>query len=327
MVSELVWGTLKGFVYTSWCLPICWENATEDTARMRGLGVEVVEIMFAWYVLNTSTSTKVYPCNNSPKDADLIRVIDAVHAAGMEVALKPSLDVEDGTWCAFVGTNYTTEQQWDDWFGNYTAFVVHFAQLGRSKGIVGFNVGTELEGTHLQEARWRKLINATRVVLGTSVKMWLGANWEWEGVPGYKRINFWDALDYYGVDMYAPLSLLPDPSLNEAIRGWEHTLSNITMWWHAQGTPLKGFVFAEIGYASFRQASVHPNECCSGAPDLATQTILYQSYFDAVHNQIWMAGVFWWAWSDLIDLNPFNDTSFDIWGKPATEVVKKGYSG
>lgn len=210
---------------------------------------------------------------------------------------------------------------------DYTAFIGHAADLALQSGVplAGLNVGTELDGTHAHASEWRALIAGVRAKL-PGTPLWLGPNWEWQGVPGYTLVTFWDALDFLGVDMYAPLALHDDPTIAEATLGWQPIVDNLTAFWTLHGSPTKGFIFAEIGYASYAGAATNAPGCCTGPPDLSTQAVLYQSFFDAVWTQPWMSGVFWWAWPASPPGGTPCSTGFDVYGKPAAAVLTKYYT-
>lgn len=167
------------------------------------------------------------------------------------------------------------------------------------------------------------MIAAVRGVLPAATLLWLGPNWEYNEVPGYYGVGFWDALDFLGVDMYAPLASHVDPSLEEAVAGWAHIVANLSAFSAAHGG--KQFIFAEIGFASWKNAAVDAPGCCSGPPDPATQGVLYASFFEAVYPQPWLAGVFWWAWSAGHVKGEPCTTDFEVLGKPAQAVLASHY--
>lgn len=321
----------EGFVLTSYRKGEYVQSSTAQVAaQMAQTGVRAVEVMFTYYVQNSVNSTQIFADpEQSPSDDDVLNAIAQVHKAGMAVTMKPHIDCKDGVWRANIGTKFTSAQQWSDWFANYTAFVLHAADLAILSGvpIAGFNVGTELDGTHAHATEWRAVIAAVRSRLGPSVPLWLGPNWGWDSVPGYQLVTFWDALDYLGVDMYAPLASHNDPTLAEAVAGWQPLIANLSAWWEQHGSPTKGFIFAEIGYASYQGAATNAPGCCTGPIDLQTQATLYQSFFEAVWDQPWMAGVFWWAWpaSSAPGGTPCS-TGFDVYGKPAAAIMSQYYS-
>ena len=313
---------MKGFVLSSYNEGDYSSNASRASIfKAAATGVRVVEIMSTWFVDNVVNSTRVYPVpQRSPSDADVYAAIRNAHDAGMTVALKPHIDSLDGVWRANIGTQYTSEAQWVDFWSNYTAFILHFANIAAATGIELFNVGTELDGTHAHATEWRTVISEVRAVLPPTAKLWLGPNWEWNKQPGYELVSFWDALDFLGVDMYAPLASHDDPTLAEAIIGWAPIVAQLSNFSAAHGN--KPFIFAEIGFASWAHAATNAPGCCSGPPDLTVQATLYESFFQAVWQETWMAGVFWWAWGTE---TPPCSNDFSIFGKPAALIVKAAY--
>ena len=211
-------GPTRGFVYTSYSSGGYSRNASAVSLReAAATGVRVIELMATYYVDNAVNATRISAdASASPTDADIVRALADAASAGLRVAMKPHIDSRDGVWRANIGTAFVSEEEWADFFSNYTAFVCHFARLAAAapQPAVGFNVGTELDGTHGREAEWRTVIAAVREAL-PGAALWLGPNWEWQGSPGWELVPFWDALDFIGVDMYAPLSSHDDPTLAE----------------------------------------------------------------------------------------------------------------
>ncbi len=319
---------LNGFVLTTYT-PGAYSAPAAGVAlqEMAATNVRIVQIMSTWFVSNSVNATTVAPSSSSPSDADVLSAIASARSAGLAVALKPHIDCQDGVWRANIGTGFTTEAQWAAFFASYTAYLLHSAALAVQGGaLAGFNVGTELDGTHHREAEWRAVIAAVRGALPAGVPLWLGPNHAWQGTQGYRLVRFWDALDFLGVDMYAPLASKPDPTLQEAVAGWAPIVGNLSQFYSEQGGS-KGFIFAEIGYASYQQAAVNPPGCCTGPPDAATQAILYASFFQAVYTQPWLAGVFWWAWDAGTTQATQTPCSmdFNVLGKAAQSVVSSAY--
>jgi hypothetical protein len=320
---------LRGFVYTSYSATGYLQPASDATIpELVQSGVQVVELMHTRYVANSVNATQIYAAQNSPTDAAILHALGQLKKNGLRIAFKPHIDCADGIWRANIGVHFTTEAQWAAWFSNYTAFLLHSVALAQQAGGVDFfNVGTELDGTHPRVAEWLAVIAAVRSALPTTTKLWLGPNWEWNGRPGYELVDdsIWAALDFLGVDMYAPLASHPNPSLAEAVAGWAPLVANLSAFSQAHGG--KGFIFAEMGYASFQDAAVNAPACCSGPPDPTTQAVLYQSFFTAVWTQPWMAGAFWWAWPETQPEGDPCGTGFDVWRKPAGLVLSTAYGG
>lgn len=318
---------LRGFAFTSYSEGGFSTNASALAfARAAETGVRVAEIMWTWFVSNSVNSTDVHRVpGRTPSDDDVRAAVRNARAAGMDIVFKPHVDCLDGVWRANIGTHFTSEATWASWFESYSSFIDTALALATADGlpVLGFNVGTELDGTHHREAEWRTIIVRARAALPFETKLWLGPNWAWEHVPGYTLVPFWDALDYLGVDMYAPLATSDDPSLSTAIAGWAPIVAQLANFSAAHGN--KPFIFAEMGFASWKHAATNAPGCCSGPPDPATQAILYASFFSAVWTQPWMAGAFWWAWPDTQPDGDACGTDFSVYGKPAAGIVASAY--
>jgi len=117
-----------------------------------------------------------------------------------------------------------------------------------------FNIGTELDATYGHEAEWRAVIAAVRAV-APNTKLFYGCNW----YPNVTAVNFWDALDYIGVDAYYPLTDHINPTLEEVKAGWVPIMQTLA---ETSAKFDKKVIFAEVGYASFDQAPISPNLCC-----------------------------------------------------------------
>lgn len=311
---------MPGMVLASW-EATGYDSPTSDAVigALSAGGVRYLEIVVTQY-LSDIAATSIAPLSGStPSDESIRHAVAVAAAQGIRVVLKPHVDIFDGTWRGFIGSQYNSSAVWGAWWGNYTQFIVHYAALAEQlsgQGLWAFNVGTELQGTESQDAEWRRVIAAVRGVY-SSGPLWYGANHGDEG-----GITWWDALDAIGVDAYYPLSATPDPSLAAATAAWQPivaSLADLAARWN------RSIVFAEVGYASWSGAAVQPWACCTGPADQATQAILYQALFDAVWQQPWFAGAFWWA-SSPGPLTPApNSTDFSMLGKEAWSVLSAAY--
>jgi hypothetical protein len=317
---------MKGYCLTSYSAEGYLSLESDaGIANLASLGVEYVEVMATWWIDNTVNATQIQPTDQSPTKEAIVHAITTAKSHGLKIVLKPHIDPSDGEWRAHIGTQFTTDQQWQDFFASYTNYILWWIDIANAVGGVdAFNVGTELDGTHAREAEWRQVIASVRNKL-PGIPLWIGPNWSWNGVWGYEFIHFWDVLDYLAVDVYNPVADHNDPTLEEAKAGWQPLISELASFASAQN---KKIVFAEAGYASVSAAAVTPYLCCTGEADLQTQAILYEAFFETAWQQPWMAGYFAWAWPDVLsDDARVNQTSFDIWGKPAADVFRKAYLG
>jgi len=309
---------MAGFVLAAWNNDTYGTNSSDTViAELRSGGVKHLEIVVTWYLNNLGDTNITRSPQSTPCDASLLHAIQTAQRAGIAPVLKPHVDVLDGTWRGEIGLNYTTEAQWSAWWSSYRSFITRYAQLAQAANASAFNVGTELDSTEFREADWRSVIADVRSIFSAG-PIWYGCNWS----PGTGAVNWWDALDFIGVDAYFPLAAKPDPSLAELLAGWQPVLAQLNATAAKWGKPI---VFAEIGYASFPQAAEEPWACCSGSPDPASQGLLYEAFFKAVWPQPWFGGVFWWAWYAWQPAPTPQSTSFDVFGKPAWEVLRSYY--
>lgn len=90
---------MRGFVYSSWAANGYSTNASDAIVlQMPTLGIQVIELMWTFYVDNSVNATDVHPTSNTPTDDALRHAVAAAHAAGMSVAFKPHVDCLDGVW-------------------------------------------------------------------------------------------------------------------------------------------------------------------------------------------------------------------------------------
>jgi hypothetical protein len=311
---------MAGYVYTTWD-PSNYNSSQSQSSitALAAMGVTHLEIIVTQYVVNTN-QTLVRPAASTPSDASIAAAAAFARAAGLEVILKPHVDSLDGVFRGEIGLHYTTDAQWNDWWSNYTAFIVHYATLAAASDASYFNIGTELTATEQQDTAWRAVIAAVRVVFTNPI--WYGTNWS----PGVTNVAWWDALDFMGVDAYFPLAnaSTQNPTVQELVAAWQPYISTLAA---ASANWSMPIVFSEIGYASFTGAANQPWACCSGLPDTQLQANLFQAFFQSVWVQPWFAGVFWWAWSVTdVASGPCN-TGFSVFDKPAAAVVSTAYGG
>ena len=97
------------------------------------------------------------------------------------------------------------------WFNNaggYGDYIRHMADIAQEKNVELFSMGVELETVQTQEANWRSLVGDVRSRYNG--KLVYGANW---GNPAIgNTVNWWDAVDYVGIDAYYPLTGVNNPT-------------------------------------------------------------------------------------------------------------------
>ncbi|MDO9554503.1 hypothetical protein [Rhodonellum sp.] len=234
---------------------------------------------------------------------------------GVESILKPHLWVR-GQWPGAISMQ--SEEDWATWFGEYSEFIMYYAKYAQEHQIPVLCIGTELELTSKREADWRKIISEIRAVYKGEITY--AANF-----TEYEQIEFWDALDYIGIQAYFPLSEKSNPNLQTLVKSWNKKIKEIEK---VQKRFQKPVLFTEIGYCNTIDASVEPwvwpNERKDVALSEEMQALCYQAFFETAWKMDWLAGAYFWKWyPQPRDRQP----DFTPQNKLAQEVMRSFYAG
>lgn len=314
----------EGMAYVSWWYDqYASAGSDESLAKLADTGAEWISVLATWYQ-DVVTSTEIYShAQKTPTDAGVIHAIQTAHDLGLKVMLKPHLDLfaDDAHWRGQIGEQFTTEAEWDAWFESYQAFINHYAQLAADNGVEQFCIGTELDGTAVEELRWRELITGT----GGIKSIYDGALVYAANHTYTNTVMFWDALDYIGIDAYYKLTDYYTATVDDFKAGWAAPiafLEDLAEEWD------KPILFTEIGYRSIDGAGVAPWDYGVAQPlDMQEQADLYQAFFETVYQKPWFAGVFLWAWG----INPMQggpcDRDYTPLDKPAEAILRQYFGG
>jgi len=239
---------------------------------------------------------------------------------------QPNKLINDDNWRGSVMTK--NDSDWDTLSKNYTNFIMDYARLADSLNVEIFCIGTEMKAMALKKPRyWDELIKQVRDVY--SGKLTYAANWD-----SYDNIQFWDKLDYIGIDAYFPLGDEQSPDIASLLKRWQPyktTIKNLAKKYD------KPVLFTEWGYESENYAAEMPwnadgREMGNGRPENnqhlnnGAQVNLYEATFQAFWNEPWFAGVFVWRWSPPGELNRGIPTyNYSPKGKPAEQTLKKWF--
>lgn len=257
------------------------------------------------------------------RDVGLIATTRMARELGIKTLLKPHL------WLSRAGDKWRTdiampdEETWLQWFASYRVFILHYARLAEAEGIEALAVGTELHQTAVRrEADWRRLIAEIRQVY--SGELTYAGNW-WKE---FEEIEFWDALDWIGVQAYFPLTEKTRPTVEELILGWRPHVEALERVSRRFGKPI---VFTEVGYKSAPGAAIKPWEWMDSSrigrdePDFQIQADAYEAFFLAVWDKPWCAGAYFWKWFPKTSEGSL-DLDFTPQGKPAAQVMARWYA-
>ncbi len=332
-----------------------FENVLDSVESAAVDQVTHASVLVTWY-MDDATSSEIHPVAGlTHSDAEVLELIDYFHALGIEVLLKPHVDVLDGTWRGWI-----QPADVDSWFAQYTEFITHYAQMAGNRMVRLFCVGTELEslsGSDFQSS-WLAVIAAVEALyLGD---LTYAANWDGYAQAramersgrlddlssrvdlaavgrGFASVSFWDSLDYAGIDAYFPLSDEADPSLGALIAGWtsyedmsgsRNWLQEIGDFYESVAIPV---LFTEIGYSSRDYAAREPwqqgDPAMGDVPNAALQARAYEAAFRALEGRPWFEGFFWWNWLPWSDAGGSCDMGFTPQNKPAEQILREGFSG
>jgi hypothetical protein len=234
--------------------------------------------------MQTSNANQIAPQEGkSPTDDSLAQVIKWIREQGMQVVLKPHVDVIDDSYRGDIQPSNR-----DAWFRSYGSFIDHYASFASSQSLDLFVVGTELKTMSSETERWRAVIQTVRDRFMGPVTY--AANWD-----ELDQVQFWDDLDAIGVDAYFPLSDEGGPA---------PTLATLTTAWRRIGDQLRArseqwqrpVILTEVGFPSQVGATATPYEVTDQPADQNIQALAYRATFDGLSGSDWLRGISWWSW-------------------------------
>lgn len=267
--------------------------------------------------INTPDTVGVW----SRRDSTFIRTIVNLQSKGIHVQLKPHLWMNGG-WRSNI--NLPSTEDWDIWFDSYRKNMLHYAQMAEMTQVGMLCIGTELKTSIEQKPeRWKELIREIKTIY--SGKLTYAANWDAE----YKIIDFWDELDYIGVQAYFPLTKKRNPDLETIKDGWNDHIEELQLFSEKHNKPI---LFTEVGYKSETTATIKPWEWGSFFSILTkkkshrTQQLAYEALFQKLWDKDWFAGSYIWQWDTRSSReNAPTNLDFSPRFKPAENVIAKWY--
>ncbi len=243
--------------------------------------------------------------------------IEKLHQNKIAVMLKPQIWIWHGE---FTGNlQMKSESEWKQLESSYRTFILEFAKLAEETNVAIFCIGTELEQFILhRQAYWTNLISEIKSIY--QGELTYAANWD-----EYKRVPFWEALDYIGVDAYFPISHSKTPTLIESKDGWKTWKEELKM---ISEKTNKEVLFAEFGYRSVDFAAKEPwrSDRSMTGVNLKAQSIATQALFEEIWGEDWFAGGFIWKWFvNHLQAGGVENEQFTPQNKPAEEVIRLHY--
>ena len=288
-------------------------------AELAASGANTAMLVVTRY-MTSCTSSDIIANDWTATDTSLEHAIATAKASGLTVGLKLHIDVLDDR----CGRHSIQPRDRSAWHRHYAEIVLHYATLAQQHEVDLIVIGTELDSLSIDSLAWRLLIRNVRASFDGELTY--AANPE-----EFALIQFWDALDYIGIDAYFELTTALNPSTAALRRGWERYRDPGTrefVSWKAQIEAVqrqfaKPVLFTEAGYRSIEGAAITPASCeHTGREDLDQQARAYRALFDVWGDEPYWAGVLFWAW--LPDpLNQGCTSEFSPQDKPAAAEITR----
>jgi hypothetical protein len=294
--------------------------------HLKELGIQLVMFSPSWY-MPSRTSTEIGPCplpefnpdicRGVISDETLLKLIQEAHASGLAVLVKPHLKIINGETPDWPG--YMEITDWGAWFEAYGAFVLHYANLAEGEGVEHLSLGNELgNNCTAQTAHWRALIQDVRAVYSGQLS-YHDNTFSYEG----SAAQFWDDLDYIGVNLWAPGSGAFDvpentyPDVDTMVRVLDSQLAK-TLDPVAEKYD-KPVVITEFGTSNYDGSNTGFWEY-SGPTDNGEQASFYEAGLRAFASRPFIQGVIIWAY-DWEESTPPERQTMSPLDKPAEDLL------
>ena len=267
-------------------------------------------VIFCPSALQEQTNSTEIPFNTARTcgDDELRGIVEYAHSLGLKVGIKPTVNVRNGMWRAFVDffdTDVPGEPTWSEWFEAYTLFQLHFAGIAHELGVEMFIAGCEMVMSERRDNEWRRLIADIRQVFPNGLVTYNTDKFQ------EHLITWWDCVDMISTSGYYPLD------------SWDSELARMKEVCERHD---KSLLFAEIGCPSATGSAAFPNKVY---PDYKyspeEQLEWYREMMSKTADEDWICGygIWSWHWNTESVLRGSVRCLYDILGKPSEKVVKE----
>jgi hypothetical protein len=337
--------------------------ADDSLEKLSDTGTEWVCIAFAPNMKTYDTPEILFAEDNPQmiSDEELRHAIDTARAKGLKPILKPAVNSADDVWRAWIRFYRPTTAEeraagikgeqdpwgeeptfragevkdlakWDQWWEDYTNYIVHYAKIAEEKDVPLLCLGCEMNSTEEFEGKWRNLIAKVRDVYHGQITYDLNHGNE-------DTIKWLDALDVISISAYhaiphadgrplesATEATTPLAEIKAAMEQNRAHLAAVSAKWN------KPILFIEAGVTPVRGCAhtpwAHVDEREDRPTDEQEQANYYQAMFETYWHEPWFMGWCWWDWpARLYDKSQAaTDRSFCVYGKKAEDVLREWYA-
>ncbi|MGE0482345.1 MAG: hypothetical protein AB7Q17_17950 [Phycisphaerae bacterium] len=280
------------------------------------LGANCVLISTAGYMEHARAQAIYIDGRKTPSPAEFNALLAECRKLGLRPILMPIVLLSHPRGSEWRGV--IEPPDWKEWWEQYREFIVHFADIARDGGVEGLIIGSELVSTEKYTAEWIKVIAAAREHFPAG-KLGYSANWD-----HYKPIQFWDKLDFVGMNSYYTLADKDSPSVDDVVAKWRPIHKQIFEW---QRQVRKPIVMTEVGWCSQVGIARNPwnyyqNQKASPEGH-EEQRRLYEAFLRVFNGTPGLMGVVWWEWQG--DGGP-TCHGYTPRGKPAEDVLRRWFA-
>ncbi|MFQ5602493.1 MAG: hypothetical protein ACE5HS_04425 [bacterium] len=302
---------IRGITLVDWTAS-GYKTASAQLAinEIAATGANHLAIIVTAYQTQVNSDKIFLDANLTPRTAAVEQALFFARSLGLEVSLKPHVDLVDGAWRGHIQPRHP-----EKWFESYASFILPLAETAQKHRAAQFIIGTELAGTLTQPALWQNLIHRIKQVFDGDLIY--AASWD-----EASRVPFWNELTFIGVDFYFPVSNRRNPSRFEILAGWQPWLNKLELLHQQTGQVI---ILTEIGYRSVDGAGMQPFEFTRKSEiDLAEQADLYWAALEATSSLTWLKGLYWWNWP-ADGSGGSGNTDFSPARKPAANELSKSW--
>ena len=282
------------------------------------LQINSINLSFPIYQDNW-TSSGVFVDDELTLSEDNIRFfIREAHKRNFTVMVRPVLDEAslylDNQWRGSI-----EPEDRESWFQSYTEIILKYSQLAAEEEADIMCIGTEFSSLETETDQWLKLIEEVRSLYGGQLTYSVNWNRTYNG-----NIEFWEELDFIGIDAFFPLDAPLEATTAELIEAWQPWVEIINDLKASYNMPV---VFTEIGAVPQAGSYQTPwrwltmdRADLEVEIDLEAQSNYYAATCETVYELV--NGIYWWNFELDPPADPENDPSFNPTGKPAANVIR-----
>ncbi|TWT87357.1 hypothetical protein Mal64_28960 [Pseudobythopirellula maris] len=338
-------------------------EAAVSMQKLAATGADTVCIAFAAN-LTTYDNPHFTWGDDAPRmvsDDEVRRAVGLARENGLRVILKPTVNVDDGTWRAWIRFfRPLTEEElaagqtgvenrwgdepeflegqtkdlakWEEFWGNFTSFLDHYARIAEETEADALCLGCEMSSTEEFVNEWRSAIARVRSVYSGPITYDINHGRE-------NQLAFWDAVDFISVSGYYPTPPAGGATEDEAIQtttpkaeivaSLERVRDELRAVSQRHGLPV---LMIESGVCSVRGCArypwTHPGDKPDSPTDQQEQAHYYAAFFEVFWDEPWFMGYAWWDWPARLypESQAAEDRGFCVYGKQAESVLRAWYA-